>query len=43
VRRVGRGNEKRGADKLYSLMDKAHKARRKSARGKDTGLRKGLA
>jgi hypothetical protein len=43
VRRVGRGNEKRGADKLYSLMDKAHKARRKSARGKDTGLRRGLA
>jgi len=43
VRRVGNGNERRGADKLYSLMDKAHKARRKSERGKDTGLRRGLA
>jgi hypothetical protein len=43
VRRVGNGNEKRGAQKLYALMDKAHKARRKSARGKDTGLRRGLA
>lgn len=43
VRRMGKGNAKRGADKLYSLMDKAHKARRNSARGKDTQLRKGLA
>jgi hypothetical protein len=43
VRRVGNGSEKRGAQKLYALMDKAHKARRKSARGKDTGLRRGLA
>ena len=43
VRRVGGGNEKRGAQKLYALMEKAHKARRKSARGKDTKLRKGLA
>lgn len=43
VRRVGGGNEKRGAEKLYALMEKAHKARRKSARGKDTKLRKGLA
>ena len=43
VRKVGKGSEKRGAQKLYALMDKAHDARRKSARGKDTGLRKGLA
>ena len=43
VRRVGGGDERRGAQKLYALMDKAHKARRKSARGKDTQLRKALA
>ena len=43
VRRVGKGSEKRGAQKLYALMEKAHKARRKSKRGKDTKLRKGLA
>lgn len=43
VRRVGKGNEKRGAEKLYALMDKAHKARKKSERGKDTQLRRGLA
>jgi len=43
VRRVGGGNERRGADKLYALMKQAHKARRGSARGKDTGLRRGLA
>ncbi len=43
VRRVGGGDEKRGAQKLYALMEKAHKARRKSERGKDTKLRRGLA
>jgi hypothetical protein len=43
VRRVGNGSEKRGAQKLYALMDKAHKARRKSERGKDTKVRRGLA
>lgn len=43
VRRVGKGSEKRGAAKLYALMEKAHKARKKSERGKDTGLRRGLA
>ena len=42
VRRVGNGSEKRGAQKLYALMDKAHKARRKSARGKDMKVVKGL-
>jgi hypothetical protein len=43
VRRMGGGSEQRGAQKLYALMDKAHKARRKSERGKDTKLRRGLA
>lgn len=42
VRRIGKGNEKRGAEKLYALMEKAHKARKKSERGKDTKLRRGL-
>ena len=43
VRRVGGGSEKRGTQKLYALMDKAHKARKKAKRGQDTGVRKGLA
>jgi hypothetical protein len=43
VQRLGRGDARRGADKLYALMDKAHKARRKSSRGRDSKLRKGLA
>lgn len=43
VEQLGKGSEKRGAQKLYALMDKAHKARRESARGKDSKLRKGLA
>ena len=43
VRRVGRGSEKRGAERLYSLMERAHKARRGSARGKNTNVRRGLA
>ena len=42
VRRIGKGNPKRGADKLYSLMDKAHKARKQAGRGHDTKLRRGL-
>jgi hypothetical protein len=42
VRRIGRGNPQRGADKLYSLMDKAHKARKKAGRGQDTKLSRGL-
>lgn len=37
VRRLG------GAKKLYALMNKAHKARKKAKRGQDTKLRKGLA
>jgi hypothetical protein len=43
VRKIGKGNPKRGAAKLYALMDKAHKARKKAKRGQDTRLRKGLA
>lgn len=42
VKRIGKGNPKRGADKLYSLMNKAHKARKKAKRGQDTKLRHGL-
>ena len=37
VRRMG------GTKKLYALMDKAHKARKKAKRGEDTKLRRGLA
>lgn len=43
VRRIGKGDEKRGADKLYAMMDKAHKARKRAGRGSDTKLRKGIA
>jgi len=43
VRKIGKGSQKRGADKLYTLMDKAHKARKKAKRGQDTKLRRGLA
>lgn len=43
VRKIGKGDPKRGAAKLYALMDKAHKARKKAGRGQDTGLRRGLA
>jgi hypothetical protein len=43
VRRIGNGNPKKGADKLYALMNKAHKARKKAGRGQDTKLRRGLA
>ena len=42
VKRIGKGNQKRGADKLYALMDKAHKARKKAKRGQDTKVRRGL-
>jgi hypothetical protein len=43
VKRIGGGSEKRGTQKLYALMNKAHKARRNAKRGQDTGLRRGLA
>lgn len=42
VRRIGGGNEKRGTQKLYALMDRAHKARKKAKRGQDTKLARGL-
>jgi hypothetical protein len=42
VRRLGKGNPQRGAAKLYALMDKAHKARKKAGRGHDTKLARGL-
>jgi hypothetical protein len=42
VRRIGKGNPKRGADKLYALMNKAHNARKKAGRGQDTKLARGL-
>jgi hypothetical protein len=43
VERIGKGDRKKGAKKLYDLMDKAHKARRNAERGQDTKLRRGLA
>lgn len=41
VQRLGKGNPKKGADRLYALMAKAHDARQSAKRGQDTGL-KGL-
>jgi len=43
VRKLGKGSQKRGAQKLYAMVDKAHKARKKAGRGEDTKLRRGLA
>ena len=43
VKRLGSGSAKKGTEKLYSLMNKAHKARKKAKRGQDTKLRRGLA
>lgn len=43
VKRIGKGSSKRGTDKLYSLMNKAHAARKKAKRGQDSKLRHGLA
>ena len=43
VRRLGGGSDAKGTQKLYAMMDKAHKARKKAKRGQDTKLRKGLA
>lgn len=42
VARLGGGSQKRGTQKLYALMDKAHKARKRAGRGTDTKLAKGL-
>jgi len=38
VARIGKGNQKRGSDRLYALMAKAEKARKSAKRGQDTGL-----
>lgn len=43
VARIGGGNPQRGAQRLYGLMNAASKARKGAGRGKDTGLRRGLA
>jgi hypothetical protein len=42
VRRLGAGSHSKGTKKLYALMDKAHKARKKAGRGQDTKVAKGL-
>ncbi len=42
VIRIGGGSAKRGADKLYTLMNKAHKARKTAKRGQDTKVSRGL-
>jgi hypothetical protein len=42
VKRLGKGSANKGTAKLYSLMNKAHKARKKAKRGQDTKLRRGL-
>jgi hypothetical protein len=43
VERLGGGSHKKGVSKLYKLMDKAHKARKKAGRGSDTKLAAGLS
>lgn len=43
VKRIGNGSAKKGTAKLYAMMNKAHKARKKAKRGQDTKLRSGLA
>ena len=42
VKRLGGGSAKKGTTKLYSLMNKAHAARKTAKRGQDTKLRRGL-
>jgi hypothetical protein len=42
VKRLGGGSAKRGTEKLYAMMEKAHKARKRAGRGQDTKLAKGL-
>ncbi len=39
VARLGGGDHKKGTQRLYELMDRAHKARKRAARGQDTNLR----
>jgi hypothetical protein len=38
VKAIGGGSAKKGADRLYALMDRAHEARKKADRGEDTGV-----
>lgn len=42
VARIGGGDHNRGTKKLYALMDKASKARKRAAVGADTKLRRGI-
>jgi hypothetical protein len=42
VRRLGAGSHSKGTKKLYALMNKAHKARKKARRGQDTKVAKGI-
>jgi hypothetical protein len=42
VKRLGGGSAKRGTQKLYAMMEKAHKARKRAGRGQDTKLAKSL-
>jgi hypothetical protein len=42
VARVGGGDHSKGTQKLYALMNKAHKARKKAGRGQDTKIAKGI-
>jgi hypothetical protein len=42
VKRLGGGSAKRGTQKLYAMMEKAHKARKRAGRGQDTKLARSL-
>ena len=42
VARAGGGNHSKGTKKLYALVEKAHKARKKAKRGQDTKLAKSI-
>jgi hypothetical protein len=43
VARIGEGDPETGADRLYKLMEMAHKARKNIDRGEDNGVATGLA
>ena len=40
VKRLGKGNAKAGADKLYAMMERVHKERKKAKRGQDSNADK---
>jgi hypothetical protein len=42
ILRLGSGSHSKGTQKLYALMNKAHKARKKAGRGQDTKIAKGI-